>query len=84
MNLGKILGGFGMKLSPVDLLKTVLGLASPAAGRAAFGELFKNRMNAAGRVALGDVLVKCGSALREGRVSDATDAAGEAVGLIRL
>lgn len=84
MNIGSILGKVGLKLSPVDLLKTVLGLASPAAGRVAFKELFANHMNANGRIALGQKLLEVGKALVEGRVNDAADAAGDAVGLIKL
>jgi hypothetical protein len=84
MNIGTLLGSVGFRLDPVSILRQVLHLATPAAGRAALRELFVNHMTADARQQVGALLVASGKALSEGRCNDAADAGGDALALVKL
>jgi len=81
----------------MDLLKSLLGSVDPMeiakraitgltanAAAPVFEEFFLHKMQAAGRIRLGDHLIAAGNGLKEGRVKDASAELAKVVGEVKL
>jgi len=71
-------------VDPLEIAKRALTGLSANAAAPVFAEFFNHKMNAAGRIRLGDHLIAAGNGLKSGHVKEASDELAKVIGEVKL